>query len=362
MGIVRDRFNNIVAVEYKFSTMNNVNDNAFLDIDKGECSLLQNVDLLDDQGGVVRRKGYTATTITDDIHSGWSDGTIGYYIKSGALYSFDGVTERYLTYVGSGRCCFVTVNNIIVFSNGFVIGSIENGVASLFPEVPVSEKSTWMPNAAGADIATIDGSDNTPFRTLTKTTEVDLYAHKVKTVAGQCLEFYNGRLYIGSGNTLYCSETFNIEQMDERFNIVAMYDSRITMVRRTVDGLIIGTELETFFLSGKDQQEGGFEQIVLAAYGSVFGTDVFILGENIKDGGPGEAALWCSTRGICFCGQGGSFKNLTEDYYTYKYGSSGCGLIRFKDGQIHYIANVAQEQTAFNQNAQPQLDVDSIEY
>lgn len=325
MGIIRDRFNKIVAVEYKANTLNNVNDVSMLNLEDGECSQLLNVDIIDD-GAVQRRKGYVSV-LTGNIHSGWSSQTkdIAYFVQDSILYSFNGTTKKAVVALSNNsRCVFCEVNDIVIYSNNVDFGIIENAVNVL----------------------------------LTAPTE----PFKVAPVAGQCLEFYNGRLYIGSGNIVYCTDPYNLEQMDERFCVVLEATSRITMVRRTDDGLFIGTEKEIFFLKGADQQEGSFEQVSVAAYGCIYGTDCFINGEYLKDGSiAGTAVLFSSTRGICLGSNGGAFRNISQTYYTPIFGEEGSALIRFKDSQVHYIANTNVGTEAFNHNAQPTFDVDSIE-
>lgn len=325
MGIIKDRFNKIVAVEYKANTLNNVNDVSMLDLDKGECSELINVDILDD-GAVQRRKGYT-NVLSGGVHSGWSSPTkgIAYFVQDSILYSFNGSSKTAIVALSNnGRCRFCEVNDVVVYSNGIDYGVIENNL-----------------NTA-----------------LTVPTE----PFKIAPVAGQCLEFYNGRVYIGSWNIVYCTDPFNLERMDERICIVTEAASKITMVRRTDDGLFIGTEKEIFFLKGTDQQESGFEQISVAAYGCVYGTDCFINGEYLKDGSiAGTAVVFSSSRGICIGSNGGAFRNISQTYYTPNYGSEGTAIVRFKDSQIHYLANTNVGSEAFNHNTQPNLDVDSIE-
>ena len=325
MGIIKDRYNKIVAVEYKANTLNNVNDVSMLNLDAGECSQLLNVDILDD-GAVQRRKGYTSI-LAGNIHSGWSSPTkgIAYFVQDSILYSFNGISKTAIVVLSNnGRCVFCEVNDVVVYSNSVDYGIIENNI-----------------NA-----------------TLTVPTE----AFKIAPIAGQCLEFYNGRVYIGSGSIVYCTDPFNIEQMDERVCIVTETSSKITMVRRTDDGLFIGTEKEIFFLKGTDQQESGFEQISVAAYGCIYGTDCFINGEYLKDGSiAGTAVVFSSSRGICIGSNGGAFRNISQTYYTPIFGEEGSALVRFKDSQVHYIANTNVGNEAFNHNAQPNLDVDSIE-
>lgn len=325
MGIVRDRFNKLVAVEYKFNTMNNVSDPADLDIDKGECALILNADVGTD-GSVSRRDGYTLQ-YEGAYHSGWSSPTrdVAFYVKNGNITQFDGTTERTIVAVDpSVRCVFEEVNNVVVYSNGLVYGLIESGV-SYSPSVP-SE------------------------------------AFKVPVPSGQCLKFYNGRMYVAKDNILYCTDPFTVEWCDERDYVVSVFEDRITLVNKTDNGLLVATESEIFFLQGNDPVEGGFSFKELADYGAVFGTGVQVKDEIVKGAqGTGNGVIFCSKRGVCHISGSGTFTNLTQTYYTYPYGQEGCAIVRFKGGDIHYLANLDSTIEAFNQTDLPTFEVDSFE-
>jgi len=320
MGIKRDRFNNIVAVEYTFATTNNVLDPINLDIGKGECQLIENIDIT--PGTVARRAGYTQVH-TDSIHSGWSSPTrnIAFYVKAGVLTQYDGSVERAIKTIGSTRCCFVEINDVVAFTNGLEYGLIQDGTYYA-PVVP-----------------------NEPF--------------KVAVPSGNCLCFYNGRIYVAKGNLLYCTDPFTAEYCDERFNVVGSYDSNISIVAKVDDGLLVGTDTEIFFLQGADPYEGGFSNISKADYGAVAGTDI-----EIKDGilakGTGTCVMFSSKRGICLVTSGGSFSNITQDYFTYPYGSIGTAILRYSEGFPYYLANTTTDYEAFNQETLPTLDIDSI--
>lgn len=325
MGIVTDRFNNLVAVEYTFSTMNNVLDPIHLDLKSGECSLLQNVDVIN--GGVTRRDGYSLT-VSGVIHSGWNSPIrdIAFYVKNGNLVLFDGITESVLTRV-TGACIFEDTGSEVLFCDAARYGYIKDKVVT-FPQASNNEFKASIP-------------------------------------CGQALCFYNGRVYVAVDNVLYCSDPFSITTCDIRQQVVGVFDGRITIVNKVDDGLLVCTDKEIIFLSGADPVDGGFQVLYKANYGAVKGTDKIIKNKiKAEDSSllDGTGVIFCSYQGICFIGNGGSFVNLTQNYYTYDYGANGAAIIRYKNGGAYYIANVDATNEAFNQDELPTIDVDTVEY
>ena len=182
---------------------------------------------------------------------------------------------------------------------------------------------------------------------------------------GNALCYYNGRVYISVDNILFCSDPFSITQCDERQRVVGVFDGRINIVNKVDDGLLVCTENEIVFLQGSDPVEGGFQVIYKADYGAVKGTDRIIKNRvKAKEGSllSGTGILFCSHQGVCYIGNGGDFINLTQEYYTYKYGANGTAIIRYKDGNAHYIANIDATYNAFNQDELQTIDVDTAEY
>jgi len=320
MGIVRDRFNNIVAAEFTPKTLNNVSDPTSLDFNKGECAALLNVDVSDD--GVSRRKGY-ALTISGDTHSGWNSPTrnLAFYVKNNVLTQFDGTVERAVKTVHNVKGSYCEANDVVIFTNGFEYGIIQDG--------------TWY----------------------VPTTPTEEF--KVPVPVGNLTCFYNGRVYVAKDGVMYCTDPFTVESCDERDFVVAAFDGPVNILAAVDDGLWVGTDKETFFFKGADPTEGGFTQISAADFGCVFGTASTSKGGILKDGPSGAVVVFASHRGVCIGGNGGSFRNITQDYYTYDYGQQGCSMIRFKDGDVHYVCNTGATTEAFNQFEPTNLEIDS---
>lgn len=320
MGIKRDRYDRLVAAEFIPTTLNNVSDPIHLDFNKGECASLVNVDV--GEGGVSRRSGYSLA-ISGNVHSGWSSPTrdLAFYVKNGVLTQFYGSVERSIKTVNDVQAAYCEANDVVLFSNGFEYGIIQDG--------------TWYTPAVPTE----------PFN--------------VSVPAGNLLCFYNGRVYVAKDGVVYCTDSFTVEWCDERDYVVAAFDGAVNMLSAVDDGLWIGTDKEIFFFKGADPTEGGFTQISAADYGCVFGTASVSKGEILKDGPSGAIVVFASHRGVCIGGNGGSFRNITKDYYTYDYGQKGCSVIRFKDGDIQYICNTGTDKEAFNQFEPQALDIDS---
>jgi hypothetical protein len=213
---------------------------------------------------------------------------------------------------------FIQVNDVVRYGNGVEHGIIENGI------------------------------DTAPF--------VPTLNFKTSMVPGNFLEFYNGRLYALQDNVLYCSDSLDvpggIESMDTRHNVVAVFDGPGSMLRRTDTGLFVSAGGGTFFFRGDDPagDRGGFEQISVAPYPAVRGTDQPIKAELLGiEGWRGWAALWYSAQGICAGSAEGVFQNLTQHSAALPAGIRGTSAIRQDGGLVHYVAAVQPLGSVFNQ-------------
>lgn len=123
------------------------------------------------------------------------------------------------------------------------------------------------------------------------------------------IEFYRGRIYIAFEQFVLYSEpwAYNAFNLEESF---LPFDSVIRMIRRTADGLLVGTEKNVAFLQGRGPDE--FTREVISPDPPVEHTDVRVRAEDLTDESRGEAAIWTSTKGICFGARGGLQLNTTR--------------------------------------------------
>lgn len=275
--------------------------------------------------GVKMRKG-CSTVLDAPITSGWSDNEIAYLVSNGTLCSFDGETLTEIAKLTSNnRASFCKVNDVVVMSNGSDYLVIENGVAT----IPVVQTD--------------------PF--------------KVNPPAGQVLCFFNGRLYIASGNMLCCCDTYSVDSCDERQFIVAVYNEEITMVAAVERGLFVGTNSEVYFLEGSDPYvDPGFSQKRIASYGAIAGTSIESDGNKVSASKfDGKVVVFASTKGICVGSNDGSLLNLSDSMVEYKHDHRGSAMLREENGEIHYVVSFPQTFSEENVYVRPSFDIDEQE-
>jgi hypothetical protein len=303
-GIQQDAQGKLIGCQYLFSGMNNILDPVDIAIETGKVVDGVNVDF-DNGNSTNTRQGYTVA-YSGSYHSGWSNDneTTAYMISGGWIYEFDGEGAPYaiVQLSNNNRCEFCQVNDVVVYSNGVdfgVIGGIFN------------QRRTY----------------STDFKSA--------------TLGGRCLEFYNGRLYFARGNSLYCTDVFDVEHVDVRFTRVATFQNTITMCKHVEDGLWIGTEEYVYFLKGDDIQEGGFEQIIVAKAGVVYGTACKINAEYIPEAqNTNIVIIFLTTKGICSGGNAGKYVNHSFNEVSFDVSTSGIATIRKSAGIHQYIVIV----------------------
>ena len=300
-GIQRDWQNKLTGCQYIFSGMNNIIDPTNLDLEQGKVVDAINVDF-DNTNSANRRVGYVQA-FAGTFHSGWStdDKSVAYMVNSGWIYEFDGSDAPYpiIQVSNNNKMEFCQVNTVVVYSNGVdfgIIGGVNDQVRVYSPE----------------------------FKTATQ--------------GGRNLEFYNGRLYYSRGNTLYCSDVFDVEHTDIRFNRVATFQHTITMCKRVEDGLWVGTEKYVYFLKGDDIREGGFEQTIIAKAGVVYGTACKTNAEYVPEAQTiNNVVLFLTTAGICSGSNSGKYINHSFNEMSFDVGASGTATIRNEHGISQYV-------------------------
>ena len=285
------------------------------------------------------RLGRQQVLAVSGLTSGWSNPynpIEGYFVNGPLLNHIDQAGSitvvRYSMILGL-PVSFCQVNDVTVYSNGQQFGIIENlqDTAPFYPSpVIANQLGSYIPS------------------------------YKERMVAGQFMEFYNGRLYAlvnnyqGKPCALVCSDTLDtpgwIESMDVRQNVVAEFDGEATMLARVDNGLFVGTTIETFFLHMADAVlDGGMQaQRSVAPYGVVPGTQQPILAEDTGIKAQGNMQIWASARGVCLGGSGGTFINLTENTYSYPPGALGAAIVREQQGLTHYVCAMQQPGVPYN--------------
>lgn len=317
-------------MKFKFHGMNNVDDPADVGARfnaSNQRNFYEVVNILNmdaDESGVSLRQGQTVA-LAGACHSGWSNGTVAYAVKSGHLVQFTGTATTNLIAANSLLpMSFCQVNNLVVATNGQQYLIIENGVAT--------------------------------------TAIAPTGQFKVTPPAGQYLTFYNGRVYIANGATLTCTEPYSVDSCDSRQMFIPITDDPIAGLAAVDNGIFIGTTKETFFLSGTDPfSDGGMALKVVANYGTVHRTMLETFSDKVSLAQmQGRCAVWTSHRGFCAGGNSGTFVNISEKSAALPVVATGASMLREQDGNIHFVS-VTGTGTAYNTYLPPTLDVTEIE-
>lgn len=186
--------------------------------------------------------------------------------------------------------------------------------------------------------------------------EVD--AFKLRTTAGTCLEFYNGRLYMALGNFVYCTKAHDIEHYDIRYNVVAGFEGPVRMIARVTDGLYIATDNNTYFLQGagpkeKDAEGDGFVQRHVMKYGAIYGTVARWQSDIITEAGTKETSVvWASTIGVVVGSNSGNYKMLSLNQITMPSGLTGTAIVKEWHGIYQYICCFNVDGSLFINNSE----------
>lgn len=263
----------------RFRGINNVDDPVRLfDLDQreasGSTSLAAATDVyVDDTNMLSQRQGYEQKA-SGDIHSMWSNGAMCLFMEGTDLkglatdLSTKTVIKSGLT--ANRTTAFVDINGVIVFTNGEVIETIIEGVAS--GSFPVVDKT-----------------------------------NKVAMGPGHLLESYRGRLLVANGSNIYYSDVAQIGQLDPSKNYVPLLGV-ITMMKAVDNGVYISDGKSTYFANGLDFQGATLEKV--ADYPALLAT-----AQYITKGSKSKSVIWMSPEGICIGGPSGAFENITEDRY-----------------------------------------------
>ena len=326
MGSIQQnqRTGEITGATFSFTGMNNVTDPAYLDLTKGECELLVNVDP-NNKGGFVTRKGYTQVNALI-THSGWGNGIDAYYMSAGILYHFDGTTSTAVVVLNSdSRVVFEQVNDVVAYWSVTDKGILK-GSTVIPQDLPVGE-------------------------------------FKVPSPYGHMITYFNGRLYIANGSDLYCTDAFDqsLNRCDERRYLVFSLDSAIALLAFVDDGIYVGSSKEIAFLNGTDPYGSGFKVERVSNYGAIPYTMVKTTGSYIPASQMnGSVVIFASEHGICVGGNSGNLVNLSLNVFSLPKATQGSAVLREQNGNYHYLVSLNSE-TEFNKYVSVPIEIDTTD-
>lgn len=370
------------------------------EFDRSDLEVALNVEI-NDRRVIQRRKGYGVPAVEGAYHSLWAGSGVCLAVSGASLVRIAPgyATTALRTDLASNRpCSYFSVGARVFYSNGLQTGIVENGAnrtwgieppdllvatqiggsfragryqfvmtylrgdgqesgASLagqlelstqggfrFADLPVSLDpgvvgkviylSTWNGRLMyqAASIRNADTScdivDPVPASYPLET------QHLLPAPAGDIVSHYNGRMLVASGSLLHPSVAYSLELFDRRE--VIQFESRINAVAPVTGGLFVGTEHQIVYLAGADVVGASYD--VKATYGAIFGTLAEAQADTIGEGASGKSFALASKQGLCVLGDGGAFKNLTQDRFSYPVTAAGAGLVRRHRGMNQYVS------------------------
>ena len=269
-----------------------------------EVRVADNIDI-DNAHMPNRRAGFEF--ITPGISNVWAtrDKLQAFCLVSGNLCKLlvDNSTPILMPGVGPEQMIFQEIENYIFYSNGSINGYIKDGIAYAIPE----------------------------------TTEL----FRIKLPAGQCMEAFRGRIYVGAKNILWFSDAYRYFRLDARRNFKQFPDD-IDMIAATIDGLYISFGGITYFLTGDNPHK--FELRPVSGHGAYRNTRSWISGSKIGKGEyPGIVPMWTAPDGIRCGFPSGKMANLTIDNYVMPEGITAASLVNTNsngEGYAQYITTI----------------------
>jgi hypothetical protein len=248
------------------------------------------------------RKGSTLRLSGVDIHSGWSNGKVAFFVDGTVLYKLNWNGTAYsstalLTGLSRGtRMSYAEVNNRVYMTNGTYIGYYSNE--------SMNNLSTPTEN------------------------------YKMSLPAGKFITYMKGQLFVAKGKVLYIADAL-CDHFDIRTGF-RVFSNDITMLKSIDDG-IYAADGNVWFLSVVGDENQLKKSSVLDTDVIPY-TDVIINGKDIGEGVSEDFLMWVSTKGICIGDSKGSVKMPTLGKYNMPGKVIGTAMIRNNNGNVHYIA------------------------
>lgn len=257
-----------------------------------------------------------------------------------------------------GPCLFVSGNSLCKLNSDFSVSELATlGMSDnrmRYVQTPVgdiyfgneSDKGVYKYNSDTVDVWTanfeelqddiqeleelrsdyLDGK--VEFDTYSEVTEELLHNTEVyfdNPLPPRHLEFYRGRLFITYENYLLWSYPWEFGKFNLSDNYLP-FDSTISLLKRTINGLYVGTNTGVFFIAGMGPDE--FSLTKTSNEKPIEHTDVRVNAEKVFSEGKGEVVFWTSQQGICFGGPDGEYQNFTRQFVDIPNSMYGTALIK----------------------------------
>src|SRR5574337_470715 len=256
-----------------------------------------NVDIDDAGKKVSRRQGYGTALLAGNYHSIWNNrkqtlalGVTGTSLRILNLKEAPITTTIIRNDLNDGLAMdYAEAKNQIWYSNGQVLGFIENRADGILPAI-------------------------------TKT-------GGVRMLPGEIIEYFEDHMYTVTGGRVCYSEALDFGRTALRKNFL-WFPGPVTMFRSVKDGIYCSFGNQTVFIAGSKPSD--FNIIPVADYPAIPRTARKFDASLVSSNTPlqGDAVYWYSDRGPCIGFQGGQMLNLALTKYKAPTGVSGAAAIR----------------------------------
>jgi hypothetical protein len=286
-----------------------------------------NVDL-DDEKQIRRRRGYSRVGASGSYHSLYGDSAgLMLVVKDGVLCRLfqDYTTSALLAGAGGEYFDYVRVAGDVYFSSRVTSGkySVSSNAVSSWGQV--DSTGTWLSPVVN------------PTATLGQVNGKLLGKPPMATA----LTYYNGRIYLAQGSTLWCTELYLYDYVDKTRTFY-QFESDVTMLEAVSDGVYVGTEDAVYFLQG---DAFPLKREVIINYGAVRGSAVSVPAELIKPAVTQElnspvknAIMFLTKSGVVAGFDSGITYNMTQSEVLFPDAKSAAVMFRRQDGLNQYIA------------------------
>jgi hypothetical protein len=288
--------------------------------------------VLDDSGQPSRRRGYTLK-LPGNVHSLFTSyqGTVLAVVNSELSIINPDYSYQPLAFVGADPAsgtpglAYAQVGDSVYY-----VGMTDRGV------VNIPERS-WSPWGDPTDLWL------SPVVNPTETLPPIAGRLLRQPPYATCMTYFNGRLYLGQGPTLWATELYLYNLVDATSGY-KLFEADLTMLGTVADGVYAGTKEGLWFLSGPTFAEMKRQRVMDS--GVIPGSMVDIPTEL---GNPPQVPLaattpvdvsimFMTTKGVCIGSASGHTINMTEPKYIFPDSVSAAALYRRQDGVNQYIA------------------------
>jgi hypothetical protein len=290
--------------------------------------------VLDDSGQPSRRRGYTLK-LPGNIHSLFTSyqGVVLGVVNSELSVINPDYSYQPLTFIGTDPASGMPpLAYAQVGDQVYYVGTVDRGV------VNISGRS-WSPWGDPTDLWL------SPVVNPTETL-LPIAGRLLKQPPNAtCMTYFNGRLYLGQGPTLWATDLYLYNFVDATSGY-KLFEADITMLGTVADGVYVGTKEALWFLTGPTFAEMKRQRVMDS--GVIPGSMVDIPAElgnppqvPISATTPVDVSImFMTTKGVCIASASGRTINMTEPKYIFPDSMSAAALYRRQDGVNQYITTL----------------------